>query len=268
MAPQSKGDSFAEEVENRLQSIFGEEDTGDSWEEETVDKDGQEAMPEPEQAAETESETDTAWEEPSSEEIQDPLRKLKTIVLSIDWEINETVMTGFVEQVGVLQDHYRDDKIVLVFLQLLGSLGEYIRVNLAKSHPESFQVLNSLFNQLESIAGAEHLSEAEKKKVLSQELARYKKLKAKLASPVAKTTVEKRPPEVKPVEVKSIEAKPVDGKPVESKPVEADAPETSPRAGAPPVAKLIAELKSSLMAEIKALRMEIRQLKEALAKRN
>jgi len=86
---ETNGDQFSEEVEDRLQNLFGEE--------------------EPPEAAET-----------KSDDIKPhPLRDLKTVVLAIDWEITDEVMTSFVEQVAVLQDTYRNDKIVLVFLQLL-----------------------------------------------------------------------------------------------------------------------------------------------------
>jgi len=213
LAPRTK-DEFAEEVENRA----------------------------PAEAFEETQAGDDAWEEPPSEQIQDPLRKLKTIVLSIDWEINTEVMTGFVEQVAVLQDHYREDKIVLVFLQLLGSLGEYIRVNLGKSHPEAFRVLNSLFNQLEKVAQSGQFSEPEKKKMLSAELARYKKLKSQLAPTAVKPAA--TPPTVEPKTAEPLRA-------VED---------------APPLNELIADLKSSLMSEIQALRKEVLMIKKALAK--
>lgn len=247
MAPRTKEDSFAEEVENRLQSIFGDEDSDGLWENDDAGKDAEQEPPEPEIEPELEPEIessdagDAEWEEDSSEATQDPLRKLKTIVLSIEWEINAEVMTGFVEQVAVLQDHYRNDKILLVFLQLLSSLGEYIRVNLGKSHPDAFRVLNSLFNQLEKIASADHFSEAEKKKILSTELARYKKLKSQLV-PVATDAV----PAPASVKAKTDAAPPAED--------------------ARPIAELIADMQAGLTAEIRALRKEVRSLREALAK--
>lgn len=243
MAPQTEDDSFAEEVENRLQSIFGDEDSGGSWEEDDVEEDGEQEPLESDPGTGPSEAVDDVWEEaPSSDEIEDPLRKLKTIVLSIDWEINEEVMTGFVEQVAVLQDHYRDDKIVLVFLQLLTSLGEYIRANLGRSHPETFRVLNLLSSQLEKIAKADHLSEAEKKKILAAGLARYKKLKGRLVSAAAKSATTPAP-------------------------VAAKAP-VAPAAGdLQALGELIAEMKTGLTAEIQALRKEVLALKEALAEK-
>jgi len=147
---ETNGDQFSEEVEDRLQNLFGDE--------------------EPFEAAETKS----------IDIKPHPLRDLKTVILSIDWEITDEVMTSFVEQVAVLQDTYRNDKIVLVFLQLLGSIGEYIRGHLGQAHPDAFKVLTSLFSELERIVQSEDLTEVEKKKILSVELGKYKKLKSLL----------------------------------------------------------------------------------------
>jgi hypothetical protein len=147
---ETTGDQFSEEVEDRLEDLFGEE--------------------QPSEAAETKS----------ADIKPHPLRDLKTVILSIDWEITDEVMTSFVEQITVLQDTYRNDKIVLVFLQLLGSIGEYIRTHLGQSHPDAFKILTSMFNELERIVQSEDLTEVEKKKILSVELGKYKKLKNQL----------------------------------------------------------------------------------------
>jgi hypothetical protein len=147
---ETNGDQFSEEVEDRLQNLFGEEEPSEDADTKSVD-----IKPH-------------------------PLRDLKTVILSIDWEITDEIMTSFVEQVAVLQDKYRSDKIVLVFLQLLGSIGEYIRTHLGQSHPDSFKILTSLFSELEKIVQSEDLTEVEKKKILSIELGKYKKLKTQL----------------------------------------------------------------------------------------
>jgi hypothetical protein len=162
LAPESNDDTVTEEVEDRLEDLFGDEEAT-----ENPPKSGMETM-------------------------DHPLRELKSNVLSIDWEITDDVMTKFVEQVAALQDTYQKDKIVLVFLQLLGSIGEYIRINLGKSHPDAFKILNSLFENLEKIVLSEDLAETEKKKILAAELNKYKKLKGQLAT--AKPQVEEKTP--------------------------------------------------------------------------
>ena len=157
-------DSVTEKVEERLDILFAEDD------EDIID--------------------DKQGLDPESSY---PLRELKTIVLSIDWEITDEVMKKFVKQVVLLKEKFKDDKIVLVFLQLLGSIGEYIRVNLGQSHPDAFNLLSSSFNNLDKIVKSVGLSDIEKKKLLSIELNSYKKLKEKLV-------VAKAPPKSKQVE--------------------------------------------------------------------
>jgi hypothetical protein len=204
---ETNGDQFSEEVEDRLQNLFGEE--------------------EPSEAAETKS----------ADIKPHPLRDLKTVILSIDWEITDEVMSSFVEQVAVSQDTYRNDKIVLVFLQLLGSIGEYIRTHLGQSHPDAFKILTSLFNELERIVQSEDLTEVEKKKILSVELGKYKKLKHQL-----------------------IPSKAQAGGRRTAAAATSDRSETG--GGQPEVLKAIEDLKLFIQKELRILREEIKKLRE------
>ena len=232
MAPQTPDDSFADEVENRLEDLFGEEELMD---ESPVESPPGAAVEGP---VDTPPETIADNREETSVETDSPLRELKAIVLSIDWEITDEVMIRFVEQVSMLQNTYKDDKIVLVFLQLLGSIGEYIRTNLGKSHPDAFRILSSLFSQLDKVAQPGNLSETERKKVLSAELARYKKLKSRLMS--KQDQVVKQAPPAAGVKDESTTTDKVD------------------------ITAAIEEIKQLLRSEFQALRKEIELLRKKL----
>ncbi|MDZ7579623.1 MAG: hypothetical protein U5R30_03090 [Deltaproteobacteria bacterium] len=203
------GDQFSEEVEDRLQNLFGEDELSEA------------------------AEPNAAVIKPH------PLRDLKAVILAIDWEITDEVMTSFGEQVALLQNTYRNDKIVLVFLQLLGSIGEYIRTHLGQSHPDAFKILNSLFAELERIVLSEDLTEVEKKKILAVELGKYKRLKSQLAA--SKPGGEDR---------------------------RAATPTTADRSAAggaqPELIKAIEDLKLFVQQEFRAIRDEIRKLSEAI----
>lgn len=200
-------DQFSEEVEDRLQNLFGEE--------------------EPSEAAEIKS----------ADIKPNPLRELKTVILAIDWEITDEIMASFAEQVAVLQDTYRNDKIVLVFLQLLGSIGEYIRTHLGQSHPDAFKILTSLFTELERIVQSEDLTEVERKKILSVELGKYKKLKNQLMP--SKALADDR------------------------RSVTAATSDRSPVGGVQPeIIKAIEDLKLFIQQELRILREEIKKLRE------
>jgi len=140
-----------------------------------------------------------------------PLKELKAIILSIDWEITDDIMNRLADQVVGLKKRYKDDRIVFMLLQLLGSIGEYIRTNRGKSHPDSFKFLNSLFKKLDKVVRTEGLTESEKKKILSVEVNKYKVLKDKLSS---RKYVAQKGKHVKPV-VKA-KAEKTDSLPIEA----------------------------------------------------
>jgi flagellar biosynthesis regulator FlbT len=238
LTPPDTNDSFADEVEDRLEKLFGEDfladddpaDTTETPEESVsddvlsiVEEDAEDQLLEdaestkavdPEDlisdvgedapAQETEDsvpgavdieitedkvdplpdddfmEPDDGVDSDPSTNADSPLRELQAIVLSIDWEINDDVMTRFADQIAALQSTFKDDKIALVFLQLLNSIGEYIRVNLGRSHPDAFKILNSLFVQMDKVVNSTAMTGTEKKKALAVELEKYKNLKNRL----------------------------------------------------------------------------------------
>jgi hypothetical protein len=110
-----------------------------------------------------------------------PLVELKNMVLSIDWEITDEVLVGFLSQIDELKNTYKNEKIILMFLQLLGSLGEYIKTNRGNAHPKTFKILNSAFSRLEEVVQKEDMAASEKKKLLKAEMNKYKQLRKQVA---------------------------------------------------------------------------------------
>ncbi len=175
--------SIVDEVEKRLDDLFGEDDDSD-FEEAGGDIEGSLAL-----------------EEAGGDVEDTPLKELKSIVLSIDWEITDEIMTKFLEQVDALKDAYSDDKIVLMFLQLLGSVGKYIKAKKASADPDVVKLLNSAYAGLEKVLLTEDIPETEKKKLLVAEVNEFKKLKERLTGkPVAEKKEDTSPPgEERPV---------------------------------------------------------------------
>lgn len=93
----------------------------------------------------------------------DPLEALRNSVMSIEWEITDDVMTRFVEQIETLKEKYGKDRILVMFLQLLGSLGLYVRTYKAKAHPNSFKLIHSVYSGFDRVMSTEGLSASEKK---------------------------------------------------------------------------------------------------------
>lgn len=206
MAKSSKLDSLTSELENRLDELFREDGPP-----------GQSLPP-----------RDTR---------RQPLAELKKIVLSIDWEITPEAVESFLAQIRLLKEAYQADKIVTMFLQILGSLGQYIRSNRSKAHPSTFSLLNSVFARLEEIATFPKMPELAKRKLLQAEMAAYQQLREKISQRRA-----------------ADEAKPTPPAPPAAQ------PPVSPAASvitAPMLAQAVAELKEFIRSEMAALRREL-----------
>jgi hypothetical protein len=110
-----------------------------------------------------------------------PLRELKSIVLSLDWEITDEVMDRFLQEIQRLEHEYGDEKILVSFLHLLKSIGKYIRIHKGKAHPHAGKLLNSAYMSLEKVIRSEDLTPVERKRMLARELKRYRRLKEQIA---------------------------------------------------------------------------------------
>jgi hypothetical protein len=240
-------DTLSTELENRLDDLFGENNLSPA---EAKDNDG---------AAHY------------------PLAELKNLILSIDWEITDDVLEKFLQQIKDLKLTYKHDKIVLTFLQILNSLGDYIETNRAKSHPKTFKILNSVFSNLDKVVLSKDMPEAAKKKILRIEMTRYKKLRAQISQ--SKSDAQSKPkakpdtaaePEVateaqdEPLTLTEPSVQPAEAVLSEETLIEpAHQPETvSLRTpSVETLADAVAEIKKYLHDEISALRKEIEALR-------
>jgi hypothetical protein len=118
-----------------------------------------------------------------AEEIENsPIKDLKSIILSLEWEITDPVMGKLEEEIRKLEIIFQDDKIILAYLQLLGSLGKYIRNKLARAHVDSITLLHAVYESLEKAMLSKEMSDGAKKKMLIAHVTQYKKLKKEIQS--------------------------------------------------------------------------------------
>jgi len=240
-------DTLSNELENRLDDLFGENNSG------LPDADEKEAA--------------THY----------PLAELKNLILSIDWEITDDILAKFIQQISDLKLTYKHDKIVLTFLQILNSLGDYIKTNRAKSHPKTFKILNSVFSSLDKVVLSREMPETAKKKILRAEMNRYKELRTQISQgktadkPKAKA---KAAPAEKPTAELAADDQPVTLTEPTVQPVQAEVSE-APRAeqvlepdvvtGHKPsvetLAAAVEEIKKYIHDEISALKEELKALR-------
>ncbi len=237
MAQQREKDDFRSQVEDRLDHLF------------------QEDFPE-------------ATEEPVGLG-EHPLKNLKAVLLSIDWEITDSTMDGLLNEIKNVEYMYAEDKIILTFLQLLGSVGRYVKANKGKAHPEATRVINSVYEALEKVALTEGISRAEKEKMLLEEVAKFKKLKEAVVLRKAEkkepaVSEVKPPPAPPPASAPEEKEIPVAETPVREKlPVEASSVDFAKMSPHEAFAYALDEIKSVIRSEFRALRAEIRLWRES-----
>ncbi|BDD86739.1 hypothetical protein [Desulfofustis limnaeus] len=121
-----------------------------------------------------------------SGEEESPIARLKTIVLSIDWEITDEVLTQFNEELLDLQDIWADDPIKLVYVQALQKISKYIFQQKANAHPSAIRLLLTLYYDLEKIVLDQNLSEDEKKEILRVDVKKFEQLKRQIEAEAGK----------------------------------------------------------------------------------
>ncbi len=207
--------TIVDEVEQRLEDLFGDDEETSDIE---ADAESREEQVEEDPLVLKKDEDDVIDApvlemEEGVEDFEDsPLKDLKSIVLSIEWEITDKIMAKFLDQAARLSKTYQNEKIVLMFLQLLGSVGRYIKAKKDSADPDVVRLLNSAYAGLEKVVLKKDLSEAEKKKILAAEVNKFKEIKERLSG---KKT---------PQKTAAAEPKPV----VEPKPAAKPTPEPAP----------------------------------------
>jgi len=156
------------EVEKKLDNLFQEE--------------------EPEELEQGEVQID------ESSDPQSPLASLKSIVLSLDWEITDEAMEDFLGQTESLRQRCEKDQVLKTFIQILQALGKYIIKHKGKSHPDAMRLLNTSFENFEKAFEEKSLSETERKALLDQTIAEFVHLKQTIAQRrLGHREAEKRP---------------------------------------------------------------------------
>ena len=182
-----------------------------------------------------------------------PLSELKNLILSIDWEITDEVLEKLLQQVEDLNMVYEHDKTILMLLQILNSLGVYIKKNRAKAHPKTFKTLNSVFSSLDKVVISKDMGAADKKKILNTEMDRYQNLRIQ----IAKSKAEKKKDKIKPQE--PVPASPESFFPTPNSGGKEFADAKHDRQfSADDLTKAVDEIKQYIHAEIEALKAEIK----------
>ena len=111
---------------------------------------------------------------------QSSFANLNAMVLAIEWEITDEIMNSLISEINRLKKIHKDNKIIYSFLQLNDSIGKYIRSKKVNSHPDSINLLHSIYRGLEKVAASPEMTKAEMKMILSAEVEKFKELKQRI----------------------------------------------------------------------------------------
>ena len=107
---------------------------------------------------------------------------VKANILSIDWEITDEAIAGLLKQLELLKATYRNDKVVQILIQMLISLGRYIKVRKGRANVRSMKVLKSVFAGLEKVAGESMTDPAARMEILRDKMKEFHALQAEVAA--------------------------------------------------------------------------------------
>ncbi len=180
------------------------------------------------------------------------LKELKSVILSLDWEITDQLMQRLNEEVTKIEKSHSNDKILVAFLQLMGSLGKYVQKKKAGAHPDSIALLNSVYENLELVMLTKDMTDGAKKKILVSEVNKYKKLKEQIKD-FGKGKKAKAEPTPEPAPAVP---SPEPGREME------EAADGDEGGNAGDVVQTLNKIGNALLQELQAIREELRQLRE------
>lgn len=111
---------------------------------------------------------------------ESPIKNLQALVFSIDWEITDETMVAFLGEVSRLQQTFKNDQVLLLFLKLHESIGKYIKARKAKAHPDAIKFVASVYKHFEKVLCTPRMPEIQKKKLLASQVNKFKEFKQRV----------------------------------------------------------------------------------------
>ena len=175
------GSTLTAEVEKKLDDLFQEE--------ETIEEDKTQHHQTAGFGLSEESDTSQSRDglEKQNSLPHPSLASLKSIVLSLEWEITDEAMAEFLKKTEAIRSECEGDQVLKTFVQMLLALGKYINRHKAESNPEAVRLLNATFQSFEKVFEDKGLSETQRKEILDQRVREFMELKRAIGSkrPVA-----------------------------------------------------------------------------------
>ena len=110
----------------------------------------------------------------SSSVMYSPLKDIKPIILSLEWEIDNVMLDQLDTEISKLQELYKDNYTILGFSFILRFLGRYIRVRGTDSNRGSVALLLSVYDNLEDVILSKDMKPESKRAILLEDIKNYK----------------------------------------------------------------------------------------------
>ncbi|HDK43682.1 MAG TPA: hypothetical protein ENG91_03915 [Desulfobacteraceae bacterium] len=121
-----------------------------------------------------------------------PLRQLKTIILSLDWEITDATLEELSQEIRNLQELeiFHNDQVSQIYLQGIDKVGSYIRAEHVYAHPNAMKLLLTLYYDFEKIISSADITGPEITGLLKADVRKFKILQYQIAQTGKKTAPE------------------------------------------------------------------------------
>jgi pilus assembly protein FimV len=105
-----------------------------------------------------------------------PLTRLKSVILSLEWEINNDILDELLGEIENLRGIWDDDKVVQIYLQGLDKIGKYMKAEGAYAHHNAIKLLLTLFYNFEKIISSPDISGDTITTLLKSDIRKFKVL--------------------------------------------------------------------------------------------
>lgn len=105
-----------------------------------------------------------------------PLTRLKSIILSLDWEISDDILDELAEEVEALNGMWKTDKVAQVYLQGMDKVGKYLRAEGAYAHPNAIKLLLTQYYNFEKIISSPNIKGEDITALLKADIRKFKVL--------------------------------------------------------------------------------------------
>ena len=105
------------------------------------------------------------------------IEKLKSVVLSIDWEITDKCLQDLTQETDALLPSYANDRPAHALLRMLQALGRYIQKRKAQAHPDAIKRIMSVYKSFENVTQGQITDELTRKRLIAKEIEAFKSLK-------------------------------------------------------------------------------------------